>query len=493
MIHKDSGSSTAPCSSDDDDDVPDRLTGPRYLCFVDTGDETTPVCRTWKVSDYVAQYGHDASTEFVFLSYTRKQFYAPTDSELESDYVAPSEVADKREMAERYRSVLLDYGARAARAASRPAFWVDFACVQQDDPLLSANDDIEDVWRICDVVRAAHSLAIVTGPSLGNKMQNANESSKLAWLQEWATRLWTLPEILLSSTEHRITVYAVGDPGRPRTLAKRNFAAQACPDARAVQQLVDHYESSIHLTPLELISIALECLQRRQTARRNAGDVSYALQGLLRRRPKVDKTDSSFEAFARLSLSNDSDMLLERVLCMLPANRDAAWHDFHDAWGARLWDIEPSCQIAGVVDDNKVTVDGAFAASIHWDSLESVAFLKRETMVRSMAKFILRTIAAWLALALALVIGSVVAWLGEYPNANLRRLAFSGGQYTIMLWIGVIILGISSLIILCTPAMILNLYKGTFRSTQVSKASYRTPFFERPPVLLHRAGMDMKF
>ena len=40
--------------------------------------------------------------------------------------------------------------------------------------------------------------------------------------------------------------------------------------------------------------------------------------GLLRLRPKIDRTDSPFQAFARLSLANDSDMLLERLMCILP-------------------------------------------------------------------------------------------------------------------------------------------------------------------------------
>ena len=39
--------------------------------------------------------------------------------------------------------------------------------------------------------------------------------------------------------------------------------------------------------------------------------------GLLRQRPVVDRTDSEFQAFARLSLANDSDSLLEGLMCLL--------------------------------------------------------------------------------------------------------------------------------------------------------------------------------
>lgn len=441
---------------EDDDNITARLTGPRYLCFInDCSDESTPSCTLWKVNDYIKKYGHDVSTEYIFVSYTRKQFDSPTPQEL--DNYTGSDIAQKRNMADHYKQILLNHGARAARAAGVPAFWIDFNCVQQDDPLLSTNDDIEDVWRICDVVRAAHSMVIITGPTLLNRMQTPDDRSNGLWLREWATRLWTLPEILLCSSENRITVYAVGDSAPPRKLAKRNFAALSCQDAGAVQQLVDHYESSVHLTPLELISIALECLQRRQTEQRNAGDVSYALQGLLRRRPKVDKTDSSFEAFARLSLSNDSDMLLERLLCMLPARRDAPWHDFHDAWGARLWDIEPSCQIAGIVDNETITVDGAFAASINWETLECVAFLKRETLLRSAAKFVLRGVPLWFFTSLALVVNSIAV------DPNRRWL---GGRLLPLDILGLCMLFVSCVTILCAPAMIIDLYRGTFRSQQ---------------------------
>lgn len=69
--------------------------------------------------------------------------------------------------------------------------------------------------------------------------------------------------------------------------------------------------------------------------------------GLLRVRPQVDPTDSAFQAFARLSLANDSDMLLERLICTLPKTQDQPWWSMDDAWNSSLWDIYPQCQIAG--------------------------------------------------------------------------------------------------------------------------------------------------
>lgn len=85
--------------------------------------------------------------------------------------------------------------------------------------------------------------------------------------------------------------------------------------------------------------------------------------GLLRLRPKIDASDSDFQAFARLSLANDSDLLLERLICVLPQEPSQPWHDFQDAFGVNIWDIYPSCQIAGICEDNTVLIDGGFGAT----------------------------------------------------------------------------------------------------------------------------------
>jgi hypothetical protein len=99
--------------------------------------------------------------------------------------------------------------------------------------------------------------------------------------------------------------------------------------------------------------------------------------GLLRMRPKIDPTDTSFQAFARLSLANDSDMLLERLMCILPQQTAQHWSSVSDAFGVNLWDIYPTCQIAGVCENDTVLVDGAFGATIHWDKFRKVANTRR--------------------------------------------------------------------------------------------------------------------
>jgi polysaccharide pyruvyl transferase WcaK-like protein len=62
---------------------------------------------------------------------------------------------------------------------------------------------------------------------------------------------------------------------------------------------VDHYEGNLILSQLELVTLALECLHRRETHQHLRGDHSYALMGLVRIRPKIDASDTAFQAFAR--------------------------------------------------------------------------------------------------------------------------------------------------------------------------------------------------
>lgn len=433
-------------ADDEWDDLPARRFGPEYLCFLTDGPEGY---ETWKVSDWIMHHGEDTDTEFVFLSYTRRQF---------GDNAHPT---------------LIHYGIEAARSAGKRAFWVDVECIRDFDNDTEGVSQSRDVYSICDIVRAAHSMVILLGPSISAITASSPQRTHVyspeameSWLREWGTRVWTLPEILLCSSDHPVKLYAIGGPSPPVQLAKRNFAARAIwQDAKRVRQLVDHYESSIHLTPLELVSIALECFAGRQTDQRNAGDMAYALMGLLRRRPAIDRSDSSFEAFARLSLANDSDALLERLICMQPVRPDAPWHEIKDAWGARLWDIEPRCQIAGIVDDETVTLDNAFGATIQWDAMEQVPFFKRPTLSRLVAKIVLRGAPAYLILGLVFTIlgGVIQSYSDSYYYSDESSLSAANIAF---LAIGLVILVPSFIITMLAPPMLLNIYGGKFWSTQ---------------------------
>lgn len=147
--------------------------------------------------------------------------------------------------------------------------------------------------------------------------------------------------------------------------------------------LLDHYLGTLTLSKLELAVTALQCLNTRDTVQYLQGDHSYALMGLLRMRPKIDATDTAFQAFARLSLANDNDKILERLLCMLPLPGHD-WHEMTDAYESMPWDIAPYCQVAGISgrtgnehtqDEDTVILDGAFGATIQWKSFYPVEYL----------------------------------------------------------------------------------------------------------------------
>jgi len=145
-------------------------------------------------------------------------------------------------------------------------------------------------------MRGAKAMAIAVGAP--SKTTYGTTTTK-ELLQHWGRRMWTFPEVLLSQN-NEVRVYArKGQLETPLVMPKSQFADQVWADATISRQLVDHYEGSLGLSRLELVILALECLQSRQTIQYLPGDHSYALMGLLRLRPKIDRTDTAFQAFAR--------------------------------------------------------------------------------------------------------------------------------------------------------------------------------------------------
>ncbi|KAK8094769.1 hypothetical protein PG997_001454 [Apiospora hydei] len=413
---------------DDFDALLPRHFGPRFLCFLQyDSDGNVAGCETRLVVDWVREHGDDSDTDFVFLSYTRRQFCVATPEELTNWNVDATAREALSHIAPNDREMLRKYGIEAALSAGKSAFWLDFECIRDADGLSKATSQSNDVYRICDIVRAAHSLAILVGPPLQSRYSPATNEpyspeAVVRWLQEWGTRLWTLPEILLISSEKRVKIYAVDGPRPPLEWSKRHFASRSIwRDAKLVRQLIDHYESSIHLKPLELVSIALDCFTRRATDQFNQADIVYALMGLLRRRPAINTTDTSFIA--------------------------------GDYWSAKLWDIEPGCQVAGIVDDGTVTLDGAYGATIQWDSMEQIYFFKRPTFLHNFAKVLLRGAPVYFLFGLSLTIAGAVTRLNGAPTLGL-------------LIPGVVVLIPTVLILLSAPAMLYHIYDGKFWSTQ---------------------------
>ncbi|KAI4224046.1 MAG: hypothetical protein L6R36_004953, partial [Xanthoria steineri] len=320
------------------------------------------------VQQWRKEHGTDLHLNYVMVSYTGKQFVTAND-----------------------KHALHEIGLCAADAAGVQAYWLSCSCLGHTD-----SEQEENVWRISDVIRGAFKVVIAVAGPVGVK-QVGQLPDEL--LHEWGERVWTLPELLLSP-ERDVEIYTLNrslDSARqleqclntpPNQVNRRNFA-RFWKDESIVGQLLDHYEGSVILSPLELVATALKCLGRRHTTQYLPGDLSYSLMGLLRQRPNARKDDSGFQAFARLSLANDSNMLLERLICLLPPDPYAPWFSFEDHWDASLWEVYPRTQICGIGDNDTIILDGARAATIRWKSFKKVILRKNLTVIRRIAVFAL--------------------------------------------------------------------------------------------------------
>lgn len=291
--------------------VLERPVEPNYLCFLRKSQGI--VIRN--VSEWKKENNKEAT--YILVSYTSEQFRS-----------------------EEEQLFLHDVGEHAARAAGVQAYWVGCSCLGR-----TKEEQENNVWTISDVVRGARSMIIaVSGPM----DEPHSVTTTMAALRQWGTRVWTLPEILLISSNSKIRVHARhANFDEPMIYHKSNFAT-LWEDTSISRELVDHYEGNLILSSLELVTIALRCLYNRQKGFYLPGDMAYALMGLLRRRPTIVKSDTAFQAFARLSLANNSDLLLERLICILPKSTNQPWYNMEDQWGVSLWDVIPTAQVCGI-------------------------------------------------------------------------------------------------------------------------------------------------
>ncbi|KAL3480775.1 hypothetical protein BJX99DRAFT_243989 [Aspergillus californicus] len=343
---------------------------PRYLCFItrDGGMEVKPV------SDWEDVHCLGAALQYVFISYTPAQFHGRDDT------------ADLHDMA-----------AAAARLAGVSAYWNACSCMPDEDELS------EDMSRMSDVIRGAHSLAVILGPSA---IERFTETGMAGMLRQWGERAWSLSELLLSPVDRLVSVYIRDEEfSNPRLVLKRDFPHQAWPDAPAAKQLIDHCEGFVGLSPLELVTLALQCLSPRanDTLGFYPGDMVYVLTGLLQRRLNVNPTNTAFQEVSRLSLAQNDNRIIERISCLLPRHGDQPWHHIEDAWKRNLWDISPLCQVDAVGEDDTVILGGGFAAPIRWGKFHTVNLGLQNNTQRMVIRFTFRSIPLWYILAVLFV------------------------------------------------------------------------------------------
>ncbi|KAJ5779485.1 hypothetical protein N7457_007205 [Penicillium paradoxum] len=420
------------------DPASERLLRPRTLCFL----RETHGIDILEVNDWEKEYGDAEILQYILVAYTATQFAQNNIDDMEALHVI---------------------GEKAARRAGVHAYWVASSCMR-DDKYME-----EDVYRISDVVRGAHSLVIALGPPVEGRGSRVFTAREL--LRDWGQRMWTFPEVLLSPNTHPISIYTHGASTEvPWQVRKRNFPSEAWVDAPNSRHLVDHYEGSIILSPLELVTIALQCLSARLLQEKTKADIAYILMGLLRRRPRVSSDNSAFQVFARLSMSNDSDMLLERLICLLPKSPAEKWYVINDVWDRNLWDVDPLCQVVGVCADDSVVLSGAFGASIRWNSFRSVSLTHRNTVGRSISRLALRMTPLWLILSIILLALYRAHWAAyksiRQDDVYEDELSSYKAQYQVYQIAGSVLMGITLLLVALCPMMVYSLYAGKPWSAQ---------------------------
>ena len=395
----------------------ERLVEPDYLCFLNSEDKI----ELSKVSEWTSQNGKETNSSYVFVSFTGTQFS-------KSDYAYLQEV-----------------GRHAAKAAGVRAYWISTSClynIKTTDKDEQNRQKEKTIWSMSDIIRRAKAIAIAVSGPLDSQCNGDS-------LYEWGDRVWTMPELLLYTGHHNISVYdRTKSLDQRLSLPRRELWSKVWSDVGYSGQLIDHYENSVTLSPLELVTVALLCLHKRNTKVYENGDRSYVLMGLLRQRPNVVRTDSDFQAFARVSLANDSNMLLERMICMLPKSSDEDWWSLNDAWNAMPWDIYPRTQICGVGHDDTVILDGARGAAIRWDKFVPVLTLGQESMRHRLIRWTIRSMPGMFVVGLILVvISSLVASIPA-------------------IIIGSVIFGLSGVVIFLSPYLIRVIYRAEVRDSQ---------------------------
>ncbi|KAI9692884.1 MAG: hypothetical protein M1822_004878 [Bathelium mastoideum] len=376
---------------------------------------------------------------------------------------------------------------QCAKEEGVEAYWIDHECIEEDNSELKT----ADLHKMCDVIRGAQRTCIMLPDFSVSKMR------------EWGDRMWTLPEALLSHAEHLklCALSSHSDSTLMRqpsdlTLTEEPFmetqlrtklemsdetwgnGEDSDGDHQPTRLLAENFSGVLSLTRIGLFTIALEALSKRhQNGSFSQADVAYALMGFLHERIQFDKDETDFQGLARLSLANDSDRLLERMICMLPKYEETVNEHFfvshtrRDQYFSRLWDVEPLCQVAGVGDeDGQVILDGCRGVSIRWRAFPQLKYRRMQGLLNLLAELTLRSVALWASTGLGLlcVYG---ARLSEYlTNNDPNRRDWNDADWADyevdagLTALGVIALIAAILLALAVPSAVRRFYGGYVQS-----------------------------
>ena len=327
------------------------------------------------------------------------------------------------------------------------AYWLDQRCNAPDtEPeLLTA-----DVNRMCDIIRGSKFVALLLPDTL--------ESRKA----EWGQRMWTLPEGLLAPGDIHVCVWHGKDNYQVSTLSKVEMTSEYWKDdsdEAPSRILAEHYAGSITLSRLELLSSAITALSQRISSHDfTKADMAYAFMGLLHYRIEPDKTDDVFQVVARLSLANDNDRLIERMVSMFPTPTANIRDLFKvlgdmDQYQTHLWDVEPRCEVVGVGDEpSTVILNECRAVPIRWKRFPRMSYKRHEGMKKMIAELAVRSGAFWIVTGYSLAFTYAPFFIS---GSNVD------GLFHLLRGIILIFIGVGLLLACLAPHAVLRLFGGT--------------------------------
>ncbi|KAJ5279764.1 hypothetical protein N7478_005136 [Penicillium angulare] len=404
---------------------------------------------------------------YIFLSFSRGNYPADDDTLRPFFHKVAQSILDR------------ENAHRDPRDAPVEAFWVDTDCVSH----ATKAEETRDINTICDAVRCARRVYILL-PTNDKKEKEI-----------WGKRIWTLPEVLLAAEKIRycITPSWPGDLSNTMHSTVNYFEDVALTDMYssfwpllppvskepsgecngerhedAISHLIDHYTNRTKLSELQLFTFAVQAMAQLSVGSNVEGytttSMAYAAMGLLSYRITPDDNDDTFQAIARLSLVNDSNQLLERLLCLWPdytptgsAQKIAKGEEKYavagsesllrniadqDQYSVHLWDIQPSCDVVGIGNDKftpTVIMDRCKGVPIRWKSFPQVRYAQNFRGFRANISQIVVYCGAWFLLAgfnlFATVISLAFASVDSGQTINIDQYMYGIALYVGVSWI----------------------------------------------------------
>ncbi|KAG2747887.1 hypothetical protein P692DRAFT_20736088 [Suillus brevipes Sb2] len=317
-------------------------------------------------------------TKFIAISYRALDAYTR----------GPNQEIEKAQFTEEVRAAVL--------GLKYDAYWCDLECIGETP----AEKNL-DLYCMADVYRGAELTLIM----LGKSFVGENECWK-----GWGQRVWTMPEALLSSR----LCYKFRDRDLVTPLSLFELANLAYTNYDSEQAIINAYSGKDPLERLERLTLLKSAIWRRGTAALAPGispppppkldmpgekpvtsgaykaERVYALMGFFEHRIQPNRSEDDLRALVRLSMANDNDRIAERMVSMLPSTitKTACWYSDDDIYRAKLWDIVPEIQVAGVTENGALVVDGCRAAAIRWKDFPEVAFVTTDSLRRTIIGFV---------------------------------------------------------------------------------------------------------